>query len=61
MAATGQVLKAISTQPNQSATVVAGSDMTAEDIKLYGDVGPSVSMVPQAMEHLQEIANMFST
>ncbi|KAH7710550.1 hypothetical protein AAVH_22173 [Aphelenchoides avenae] len=59
MAATGKVLKAISTQENQLTTVVAGSDLTAEDMNLYGDVGPSVSTFPQAGTRLQEIANMF--
>ncbi|KAH7673275.1 Protein C30G12.4, partial [Aphelenchoides avenae] len=60
MAATGKVLKAISTQEDQLATVVTGSDLTAEDMEFYGDVGPSVSMVPEAGMHLQELANMFT-
>lgn len=61
MSAAGKVLKDISTQASQLATVVAGSDLTAEDIKFYGDVGSSLSMVPQARMHLQELANIFST
>ncbi|KAH7708329.1 hypothetical protein AAVH_24428, partial [Aphelenchoides avenae] len=59
MDATGKVVKAVSTQLNQLATVIAGSYLTAAGMSGYGDVGSSVSTVPQAQLHPQEIADKF--